>query len=113
MFSKEKLTNIKDTFNNLGKFKKKERKKILFNFPNKAYTDIKAICKNVCHNKKCKPRTLKKIKRYKSIFRKFSKSSPKYIKNTLIKQKGKGIFTALAAGVIPLIANLIGNAIKG
>ena len=48
----------------------------------------------------------------KNNIRKISKSSPKKIKKILTKQKGKGIFTAIALGLAPLLIDGITKLVK-
>lgn len=91
----------------LGKLPPKLRKKHLANWPSSAFKDIRSICSGICTSTKLNKNTLRKIKSKKKIIRKISKSNPATVKNILSKQKGSGLFTAIAAGLIPLIASLI------
>ena len=91
----------------LSKLPKKERQKHINNWPTKAFCDIKNLCKKICHNKKVTQKTIKKIRKQKNLIRTISKTPPKKIQKILARQSGSGIFTALAAGVIPLIVDQV------
>lgn len=100
-------------FKKLAALPRKQRRKHINSWPNKAFGDIKQTCKAICKNPKITNRVLKKICSQKNNIRKIANSPPKKIKKILIQQKGKGIFTALAAGVIPLIVDQITKLVKG
>ena len=94
-------------FQKLSKLPKKQRQKHINNWPNKAFCDIKGLCRQICHNKKITQKTLKKIQKQKKLIRTISNSPPKKIRKILAQQSGSGIFTALATGIIPLIVDQI------
>ena len=99
-------------FKNLSKLPQKERNQHIKKWPSKAFTDIKSICKGICNNPKLNPSTLKKIKPYKIPIRSIAKSNSKQVKAILLRQRGRGIFTAIAAGIIPLIVQGISGLFK-
>lgn len=94
-------------FQKLSKLPKKQRNKHINNWPTKAFCDIRGLCKEICHNKKIPPKTLKKIQKQKKIIRLLSTSQPKKIQKILTQQSGRGIFTAIAGGLLPLIIDQI------
>ena len=89
----------------LAKLPQKRRNRHISQWPDRAFIDIRKICKGVCSSPKLKSATLKKVKPYKAIIRNISRSQPAKIKKILLKQKGRGIFTALATGLVPLIVD--------
>ena len=85
----------------------KNRKSHLKNWPDTSYKDIKNICLSICKCKRIPKKTLNKLHPHRKNIRKISKSNPAAVKKILLEQKGGGIFTALAAGLIPMIVNSI------
>ena len=100
------------TLKTLAKLPQKERNKSINRWKSKPFRDIKHICTSICRSPKIQGKTLKKNSTQKNNIRKISKSSPKKIKTILTKQKGKGIFTAIALGLAPLIINGITKLVK-
>ena len=96
----------------LSKLPQKQRNLHISKWPSAAFTDIKSICKGICNSSNIKPSTLKKIKPYKSTICNISKSDTKKVKNILLRQKGRGIFTAIATGLIPLLVDGIIKLVK-
>ena len=96
----------------LAKLTQKERNRSINKWKSKPFRDIKHICTSICKSPKIQGKTLKKLFTQKNNIRKISKLSPKKIKTILTKQKGKGIFTAIALGLAPLIINGITKLVK-
>ena len=91
------------TLKKLAKLPHKTRKKHLTSWDLSAYKDIKDICGKACSKRKIPNKTLKKLKSQKKIIRKIANSNPTGVKKILVNQKGSGIFTTLAAAIIPTI----------
>ena len=100
------------TFKKIGKLSQKKRKKHLDNWDSKAYKDIKTICGKACASKKIPQKTLKRLKSQKKDIRKIASANPATVKKILVSQKGSGLFTAIAAGIIPAIVGAISAAKK-
>lgn len=96
------------TLKKIAKLSQKERKRHLDKWDLNAYKDIKNICCKACDSKKKIPKnTLKRLKSHKNTIRKLAASTPTAGKKILIEQKGSGVFTALAAAIIPPIIGAI------
>ena len=106
MLSRINRHNIR-TLNKLSTLSHKNRKNHLKDWSDTPFKDIKNICSIICKCKKIPQKTLTKLQPYRKNIRKISKSKPAAVKKILLKQKGGGIFTALAAGIIPMIVNQI------
>lgn len=100
------------TLKKLGRLGPSKRKHHLKSWSSTAFKDIKNICTAVCKTKEKIPKkTLNKLTPHKKLIRKISTSRPQSVKNILLKQKGGAIFTALAAGLIPLIIDQVVRAV--
>ena len=95
------------TLKKLAKLPHKTRKKHLDNWDLSAYKDIKNICSKACSNPKIPKKCVNKLKKQKKTIRKIALANPSAVKKILVSQKGSGIFTALAAGIIPAIIGAI------
>ena len=95
------------TLKKLGKLPQKGRKLHLKNWSSTAFKDIKNICTAICNTHNIPKKTINKLKLHKNNIRKISKSKPSTVKKILVNQKGGAIFTALAAGLIPIIIDQI------
>lgn len=97
------------TLKKLAKLPHKTRKLHLKKWPNSAFRDIKNISKGICECKKIPKKSLRKLLPYKKTIRKIARSQPLGVKKILVNQKGGGLFTALAGGLLGPIINAIGG----
>lgn len=95
------------TLKKISKIPHKNRKKHLDKWSVSAFKDIKNICGGICSSKKIPQKTLKKVKSQKNLIRLIANSKPESVKKILVNQTGGAIFTAIAAGLIPVIIDQI------